>query len=294
MVDRPSNSDLRIKTVLAATKQQLSQVGIDTPDLDARWLIEAVSGVDQIQLLLDPETQFTQDQFMAFKAMVARRIKFEPIAKIIGEKEFYGRLFKVSHDVLDPRPDTETLIDVILAQENAQHNNIFLDIGVGSGAIALTLLCERNNWQGVGSDISEKALLVAKQNSQLLDVDQRMEWIQTSWLEMISGPFDFIVSNPPYIERAVIEDLSLDVKNFDPHLALDGGDDGLDAYRQIAKASGRVLKPNGRMYLEIGYDQAKQVIDIFEQQGFLPAKMPDYVTKDLGGNDRVISLMWDR
>ena len=294
MVDRIKNTDLHIKTVLKETIEQLLQVGIETPDLDARWLVEAVSGVDQIQLLLEPEKQFTQDQLVNFKAMVKRRMNFEPVAKIIGEKEFYGRLFKVNCDVLDPRPDTETIIDVILAQENSQQAIKFLDIGVGSGAIAITLLCERENWCAVASDISEKALLIAKENCQSLGVNQRIEWVQTNWLENILGPFDFIVSNPPYIDHGEIENLSLDVKNFDPFLALDGGNDGLEAYRQIAKASGRVLKPNGRVYLEIGFDQAKQVVDIFNKQGFVSAKMPDYVTKDLGGNDRVISLMWDR
>ena len=294
MMDGVGQKDLRIQSVIAEMAGQFSDIGIETGDLDARWLVEAVSGVGQTQLFLEPEKQLTPVQFEKLQTMIERRKKFEPIAKIIGEKEFYGRGFKVTRDVLDPRPDTETLIDVILKREADNRPLKFLDVGVGSGAIAITLLCERENWQAVASDVSEKALLVAKENSCLLNVDRRLKLVRTSWLQAIAGPFDFIVSNPPYIDRAEIDILARDVKNFDPHLALDGGDDGLEAYRQIAKTSGAVLKPQGRMYLEIGYKQADLVIEIFVQQGFLPAKMSECVTKDLGGNDRVIALVWDR
>ena len=294
MMDGGDQKGLRIKSVIAEMVRQFSDIGIETADLDARWLVEAVSGVGQTQLFLEPDIQLTPVQFEKLQTMIERRKKFEPIAKIIGEKEFYGRGFKVTRDVLDPRPDTETLIDVILKREADNRALKFLDVGVGSGAIAITLLCERENWQAVASDVSEKALVIAKENSRLLKVDQRLKLVQTSWLHEITGPFDFIVSNPPYIDRAEIDTLARDVKNFEPHLALDGGDDGLEAYRQIAKTSGAVLKPQGRMYLEIGYRQADEVIDIFVQQGFSSAKMPDCVIKDLGGNDRVIALVWDR
>ncbi len=288
------SNDHRIKNITKELTRQFFEIGIDTAALDARWLIEAVSGVNQTTLILEPEIALTEDQFIRLQAMVERRKRFEPVAKILGEKEFYGRAFKVTKDVLDPRPDTETLIDVVLKSELEDTALRFLDVGVGSGAIAITLLCEKLNWQGVASDISDKALAIASENSETLGVADRLVFVKTSWMSGIDGLFDFIVSNPPYIGSAEIDELSQDVKNYDPVLALDGGDDGLEAYRQIALTSGALLKPQGKIYLEIGYTQASQVIDIFRSVGFLIPKTPDCITKDLGGNDRVITLMWDR
>ncbi len=288
------SNDHRIKSITKELTREFSEIGIDTAVLDARWLIEAVSGVNQTILFLEPEIALTEEQFLQLQAMVERRKKFEPVAKILGEKEFYGRAFKVTKDVLDPRPDTETLIDVVLKSQTNTAALRFLDVGVGSGAIAITLLCEKPNWQGVASDISDKALVIANENSENLSVADRLTFVKTSWMSGIDGSFDFIVSNPPYIGSFEIDELSQDVKGYDPVLALDGGRDGLEAYRRIALTSGALLKPKGKIYLEIGYMQASQVIDIFRSAGFSIPKTPDCVTKDLGGNDRVITLMWDR
>ena len=294
------SKELQARVILNQLCEQFSDIGIDTPALDARLLLEAISNLDQAKIIMEPLVELTLAQRDELKVLVARRMTFEPIAKILGQKEFYGRAFMVSKDVLDPRPDTETLIDVVLKHE-ASTKATFLDIGTGSGAIAITLLCENGGWRGVATDISDLAIDVAQKNAQNLGVDERLTFRQTSWAQGIDGKFDFLVSNPPYIARAEIETLAHDVKNFDPQLALDGGEDGLEAYRQIAMKCGALLNKGGRIYLEIGYLQARQVVDLFVGHGFAPfvgqeaQKVPesvDCVVKDLAGNDRVVVMVW--
>ena len=213
---------------------------------------------------------------------IQRRLTGEPVAKIIGKKGFWKDEFIVSKDVLDPRPDSETLIEAVLEKFPDKDAPLrILDLGTGSGCLLLSLLGEYNNAMGVGLDISEKALYIAKQNAHT----DRATFIQRDMRQDLSdlGKFDIMISNPPYIPTAEIQMLERDVKDFDPILALDGGSDGLDFYRALANQN---LAPT--LFIEIGKDQEKQIIPIFEQQGWRFAQS----WKDLGGITRILYFIF--
>ena len=220
--------------------------------------------------------------------VLKRRVSHEPLDKIIGQKEFYKYNFKVSQDVLSPRPDTEILLENALAIILAENFTHILDLGTGSGCILLSLLRELPTATGIGVDISKKALDVAKQNAALLEVNDRVQFINSDWnkLTLTSDLIDMIVSNPPYIKSNEIETLEKEVKDYDPLLALDGGTDGLNCYRDIARLAPKLLKKNGYILLEVGYNQAKEVGEIFKHQGFKHIK----TVKDLANIDRCVIL----
>lgn len=216
------------------------------------------------------------------------------MAYILGEREFWGLPFKVSPAVLVPRPDSETVIEAALALlADRDRPWRILDLGLGSGCLLLTLLREFPAARGVGLEVSEAALAVARSNAVALGVDGRAEllpgdWCEPGWRDRIGGPFDLLVSNPPYIEAGAIAGLMPDVSRFEPRLALDGGPDGLAAYRAIAAVAPRLVAPGGRLLLEVGEGQAPEIYDIFQSTGFA-AEAP---WKDLGGIDRVVSLKY--
>lgn len=230
----------------------------------------------------------TKDEDIKIREMLKRRINHEPLDKIIGYREFYKSVFKVNQNVLTPRPDTEILVESALQKipENASWR--ILDLGTGSGCILLSLLRERKNCIGTGVDISKEALDVAKENATALGVVERTTLINKSWIEdnFAIGKYDMIVSNPPYIPRKEITLLEKEVKEFDPMLALDGGDDGLECYRQIANISTLLLKDDGYICLEVGYNQAEVVKDIFLIAGLKEAK----IIPDLSGINRCVIL----
>jgi release factor glutamine methyltransferase len=214
------------------------------------------------------------------------------VAYILGEREFWGLPFKVSPAVLVPRPDSETVIEAALAlMPDRSRPWQILDLGLGSGCLLLTLLREYPRSRGVGLEVSEEALAVAQANASALGVDERArlvlgDWRRSTWLEGISGPFDLLVSNPPYIEAGAIEGLMPEVSRFEPRLALDGGPDGLAAYRAIAAAAVDLVSSGGRILVEAGINQATEIYRIFQSTGLI-AEAP---WKDLGGVDRVVSL----
>jgi release factor glutamine methyltransferase len=216
------------------------------------------------------------------------------MAYILGEREFWGLPFKVSPAVLVPRPDSETLIEAAVALlADRQRPWRILDLGLGSGCLLLTLLREFPAARGVGLDVSEAALAVARINAAALQVEDRAalllgDWRQPGWRDPLDGPFDLLVSNPPYIEAGAIPGLMPDVSRFEPRLALDGGLDGLAAYRAIAAEAPRLVPPGGRVLLEAGEGQAPEIYRIFQSTGFT-AEAP---WKDLGGIDRVVSLRY--
>jgi release factor glutamine methyltransferase len=219
-----------------------------------------------------------------FEAFIARRERREPVSRILGEREFYGRPFRVTAATLDPRPDTETLVDAALALM-PDHARI-LDLGTGTGAIAVTLLAERPGSSGVATDLSAAALDVARENARRAGVAGRLALLAGNWFEPVSGVFDIIVSNPPYIPLGDIEGLSPDVRNFDPLEALVGGRDGLDPYREIALRAGSHLAPGGHVLVEIGAGQAGNVETIFAAAGWgAPARH-----RDLGGHVRCLAF----
>jgi release factor glutamine methyltransferase len=228
--------------------------------------------------------QLTDDQANGFAMLLARRIAGEPVSRIMGAREFYGREFRTSPDVLDPRPDTETLIDLCLEHLPPDKNQTILDLGTGSGILALTLLAERPHKRAVASDVSAAALAVARGNANQWNLTKRVAFVQGNWFENIDGQFDLIVSNPPYIPAGEIPKLEIEVRDHDPVLALDGGDDGLHAYRAIASQSAPHLTPHGLVAVEIGAGQASDVVSIFQHQGFTLAAQ----RHDLGGHARAL------
>jgi release factor glutamine methyltransferase len=262
-----------LRTLLAKAVQSLKAAGAETPELDARLLLQAATGLAREDLILEPDRAISEEQARRYAAMIARREGHEPVSRILGEREFYGRPFRVTPATLDPRPDTETLIEAALALMPQEAR--LLDLGTGTGAIAVTLLAERPDATGVATDVSLEALAVARENAVLAGVAQRLTLVSGSWFVPVSGVFDMILSNPPYIPAADIAGLSPDVRNFDPRLALVGGVDGLDPYWAIASSAAPCLAAGGHVLVEIGAGQAAAVESIFAAEGF-----------DIGGRHR--------
>jgi release factor glutamine methyltransferase len=268
--------------LLVAGRRQLQQAGIETAHLDARLLLQHATQLSHETLIVDPNQTVDFKALGAFEAFIQRRLRREPVSRILGEREFYGRLFKLSPATLDPRPATETLIEVSLAVLEARAR--ILDLGAGTGAIIVTLLAEAPSCTGLAVDISPEALEIATQNAQLHHVADRLELHCSNWFERVDGRFDLIVSNPPYIAATDIAALAPDVRNFDPRTALDGGVDGLEAYRKIAADAGSHLKPSGSIIVEIGAGQHDAVVTIFASHGFALAG----VRRDLEGHLRCL------
>jgi release factor glutamine methyltransferase len=274
-----------IAALLQDARRSLFEADIELSALDARLLLQAASEMTHEQLIAEPNKVLPAEKISRFKSFIDRRLQHEPVTRILGEREFYGRPFQVSPAVLDPRADTETIIELTLQMLDAEPKRI-LDLGTGSGAIAVTLLAERHNWSGVAVDLSAEALEIAKANANALGVARRLVFKNAAWLNGIAEKFDLIVSNPPYIPQLEVFELSLEVQNFDPHMALDGGGDGLDAYRAIAAGSAEHLNSNGLVILEIGAGQSGDVTAILKGQGFELAGQKS----DLGGHVRVLAF----
>ena len=274
----------RLASLLSAATERLKVSGSDTPVLDARLLLQAAAGISREDLILGPDRLLTAEQLSRFESFLARRERHEPVSRILGEREFYGRAFRVTPDTLDPRPDTETLIEAALAvmPKGAR----LLDLGTGTGAIAITLLAERPEATGLATDLSPAALAVARENAARLGVADRLALVEGSWFAPVAGAFDIILSNPPYIPAGDIAGLSPDVRNFDPGLALSGGSDGLDPYRIISSGAAAHLGARGHVLVEIGAGQAEDVVAIFAEAGFRSAGRH----RDLGGHERCLAF----
>ena len=274
-------------------RRRLAEAGVETAALDARLIVQHELGISHEALIADPGLPVDQAGCDAIDASLARRLEHEPVSRIIGEREFFGRTFKVTPDVLDPRPDTETLIEHVLeiARLKAAPGEQLriADIGTGSGAIITTLLAELESACGTAVDVSRAALDVARSNALAIGVVDRLEFVETSWLDGLSGPYDVIVSNPPYIEANTISSLPPEVARFDPVLALDGGVDGLMAYRAIIPQAFERLEPGGYLCLEIGAGQAKIVLDLLAECGFADGGPVPALRQDLAGHDRVVT-----
>ncbi len=232
--------------------------------------------------------QISLEETEQARNMLARRLQNEPLDKIIGQREFYKSIFKVNENVLTPRPDTEILVESALSYIPAAAQWQILDLGTGSGCILLSLLAERPHCCGTGVDLSAKALDIAAENARNLKLDSRTQFINKSWTEQnfIKGQYEIIVSNPPYIPSEEIGTLEPEVKNYDPLTALDGGTDGLNCYREIAAFAPLILKEGGYILLEVGYNQAEDVMQIFANSGLKPQK----IVPDLAGINRCVIL----
>lgn len=268
-----------------SARRRLEAAGVDSPVLDARLLLEAGAGVSRLDIVTDPRRAVTAEQAAAVDALVLRREAREPIGHILGKKAFWTLDLKVGPDVLSPRPETELLVEVAMETLAKDQSALVLDLGVGSGAILLAVLSERPLARGVGVDASEAALAIARHNAELHGLTDRVTLQRGDWAEGLEGPFDLILSNPPYIPSADIAGLEPEVAKHEPRLALDGGADGLDPYRRIVAALPRLLSPEGTFAFEVGIGQATAVQALAEAAGFVTATP----RLDLSGIARVVS-----
>ncbi len=258
----------------------LQQAGIQDAKIDARLLLEYVCNTSYSTLFVDPDKEVNEEQMTQYQACLKRRAAHEPLQHITGECEFMGLTFQVSKDVLIPRQDTENLVEEVMKDLHAGMR--FLDMCTGSGCILLSLLHYSNDCSGVGVDVSPKALEIARKNGENLGID--VTWVESDLFEKVTGEFDKIISNPPYIATKVIEGLMEEVKDHEPRLALDGFEDGLYFYRKIVMDAKKHLYRNGMLYFEIGYDQGEAVSTLMKEAGYIEVN----VVKDFAGNDRVV------
>jgi release factor glutamine methyltransferase len=285
-----SFTGLTVETARRALAARMQRSGIETPELDARLLVGAVLDLDLTGLVAQASRCLTATEAIRLEAFAQRRIGGEPVARILGVKEFWGLPLQLSADTLVPRPDTETVVeaalDIVRSDAATTQPLRIADIGTGSGAILLALLNELPNAWGVGIDISFDALQTARANAARFELAQRATFVLSDYLAALTGPFDLIVSNPPYIRSADIAGLAPDVRDHDPRRALDGGADGLEAYRTIAGQANARLAPGGTLVLEIGQHQSADVEALLVAAGLLLRGPPK---ADLGGIPRAVA-----
>ena len=269
-----------------SAKKRLEAVGLTGPVIDARLLVEAAADATRTDIVTDPHRALTEAQAQTLESYLSRRERREPVSHILGRKGFWKIMLQVTPDVLTPRPDTESILDVVLPAFPETAPWSVLDLGVGSGAILLAILSERPAARGLGVDVSEEAIAVARDNAAHLGLAARTALLRGDWTQGLGdSSFDLVVSNPPYIASAVIETLDPEVRDHEPRIALEGGPDGLMHYRSLAPEILRVLKPGGRFAVEIGYDQKDAVEALFRKAGAVEVA----TTRDLGDRDRVVA-----
>jgi release factor glutamine methyltransferase len=267
-------------------KTRLEAAGLAGPVIDARLLVEAAAEATRADIVGDPYRELTAEQEATLEGYLSRREHREPVSHILGRKGFWKIMLGVTPDVLTPRPDTETVVEYALRDFPEHAPWSVLDLGVGSGAILLALLAERPAAKGLGVDVSEEALAVARDNAASLGLAGRVALLRSDWTTGLGDEtFDLVVSNPPYIATEVIETLEPEVRDHEPRIALEGGPDGLSHYRTLAPEILRVLKPGGRFAVEIGYDQKVAVEALFREAGASSIT----TIKDLADRDRVVA-----
>jgi release factor glutamine methyltransferase len=286
----------RQPTVAGAVRQaalELQSAGIDDAGSDARRLVGAALGLSAAELLGRPERPLSADEARRLRRYVDRRRGREPVSRILGVRDFYGRSFAISPATLDPRPDSETLIeaalDLLRSEGRASTPLRLLDVGTGSGCLLLTLLCELPQATGVGTDVNQGALDIARANADRLGVADRAAWLAADALDSIAGRFDILIANPPYVRSGEIAGLEPEVRDFDPIAALDGGSDGLQLYRRIAAGIPTVI-PDGWVVLEVGHDQADAVGELLISacRGIDRASLRFY--RDVTGRRRCVAM----
>ena len=265
---------------MAAATGRLREAGVDDPARDARILLAHAAKIDTSRVTLIAPEDISSETSERYENMIRLREARVPVSHLIGEREFYGRRFKVSRDVLDPRPDTETLIEAALAEPFAT----VLDIGTGSGCILVTLLAERESSVGVGTDLSEAACLQAAANAVFKGVEKRADIFQSDWFGKVRGQYDLIVSNPPYLAEEEMALVSPELRLHEPRMALTDEADGLTGYRVLAEIGQRFLEPQGRLLAEIGWQQGSEVVELFVSAGWTNPRL----LQDIDGRDRVI------
>lgn len=295
--DRPGGQEPTVAAAMTDLTRAFREAGIATPELDARLLTTAAARVTREDILRSPDRPLTPDAAWLLAGFKSRRLAHEPVSRILGARDFYGRRFRVTLQALDPRPETETLVDatleVVTAEGWRERPLRILDVGTGSGCLLLTLLAELPAAHGVGSDVSHGALELALDNAEMLGLTARASFDHRRGLqprpEGSVEEFDIVVSNPPYIPSREIGGLDPGVREFDPHGALDGGADGLEIYREIA-AGLLATVPDGWALFEVGAGQAADVVRLM-RDAIPPARLAAVRTwRDLGGHERSVAI----
>ena len=281
-----SSPALTLVKAWTGARDRLREAQVDSPVIDARLLVEAAAGVTRADLITDPYRALTPEQTATLDDYVARRSRREPVSHILGRKGFWKIMVQVNAHVLTPRPETEVIVDHALRAFAEREAFSVLDLGVGSGAILLAILAERPAARGLGVDVSEEALAVARENAANLGLAPRTALLRGDWsFGLEAGGFELVVSNPPYVRTAELPTLEPEVRDHEPRVALDGGEDGLRDYRALAPEILRVLKPCGLFLVETGADQGADVVALFEAAGAQGLG----VLKDLSNRDRVVT-----
>ncbi len=275
-----------LKEIQRKLCNNFSTIGIETPELDARIILKEVLSLDDKDLILKESLDIPEEMIEKIITIESRRLNGEPISKILKKRDFYNSTFVISNDVLDPRPETELIVEIANNYINKNEVKNILDLGTGSGCILLSILKENRMINGLGIDLSKEAISIAKQNSKKLNLETQSNFLVSNWMSSVNYKYDLVVSNPPYIASEDIKKLSKSVKIYDPILSLDGGDDGLNSYRLIASDLKRIISMNALIIIEIGYNQSLQVIDIFKKNDFKLIKKYN----DINGLDRVLTF----
>ncbi len=275
--------------VIKSGSKFLKENNIASYILDSEILLSKSLNKPREEILINLERYINDGEISLFYNYLTRRSKKEPIAYILGEKEFWSKKFYVNKDTLIPRPETELLVDKLIKIYNNKNISI-MDIGTGSGCIILSLLSELKNSTGVAVDVSNKALKIAKKNATNLKLLNRIKFLNRSFETIFDKKFDLIVSNPPYVKRKDIKNLSCDIKKFEPKIALDGGNDGLDLIKKVIYKSSYILKKSGMLAIEIGNEQFKKVSKILKKNNF----RIKYTLKDYKNNIRCILALYNK
>lgn len=282
------NQNQTIEQILRYGKSFLKTHSVPQSALDAELLLMNVLSVDRIYLFSHSEKAIGPEEQRAYEVLLQKRAKGIPLQYLTGVQEFMGMPFEVNAHVLIPRADTEVLVETVLWYISKEDMRVFLDIGTGTGCIPISIVRYEPQTRFIAIDISKEALSIARKNAEENGVQDRVGWLHsdvfTQLPREVEGQIDGIVSNPPYIPTGDIKDLMREVKEHEPNLALDGGEDGLRFYRNIIQKGKIYLRPGGRIFFEIGYNQASQVSRLFEQEGYRDIQ----IKKDLAGLDRVV------
>ena len=275
---------MKISQALNIGTQFLIKNNIKSPSLDSEILMSKAIKKDKKFIILNSNLNLEEESFQYFKSLIKQRSTGKPIAYLTGNKSFWNYEFKTSPSVLIPRPDTELIIDAVLKIFKYKRKLNILDIGIGSGCILLTILNEKKDFNGVGIDISKKCLDISRINASILNLNNRVKFFKSDVDNFTYGKYDLIISNPPYIKKLDLKSLDKDVINFEPKLALDGGLEGLSAIKKVINKSSELIRINGKLIIEIAFDQKNEVVKLLKNKGFYINK----VLKDLAKNDRCI------
>jgi len=281
---------------VAAARRALAdcfrRAGLDTPELDARVLVAHALGLDPAALLAAPDRQLSQQDAAEIAALAARRLARAPVARIIGAKEFWGLTFHLNGATLVPRPESETVVESALAAVDESGSRLrplkIADIGTGSGALLVALLSELPQAFGIGTDVSVPALIAARHNAARLGCSERAAFVACDIASALTGGFDLVVSNPPYVRSGDIAELAPEVRDYDPPRALDGGPDALAFYRALSRDAARLIGRRGRLVVELGAGIADDVTDVFTAAGLEAAS----ARPDLAGIERALTLAY--